>query len=342
MTEVTALTTTRAFNAYFTSLDDDEIRHLFNATLECPAGIDSPYSDEWRTWLIDFILDYFSIRQIQTVTDQCRYVAFVLRYAAAIEAGNSTPNMVQQVLPVMENRPDVVAALLFSSLAARRSVLRDAFNHGSGFEAPTLEPFQDAALQTFTQRFEERKTGIGPTFDDSTVAKWSRDLIPELERAVLEHFKPARRMAQDEAVQKVVVSKPASAGQSDRATLAALVERFEQGAQQVHYAFALHALNEYDRRVENEAADFNAQRQLAFVSFLLFVVGGSTLLGQLIVDFGQWQFITGVIVALCTMGLFITMAFLMLHILINRLTIIDHITRTRTAIQTLQQLAEEK
>ncbi len=334
--------TTRAFNATFTSLDDDEIRRLFNATLECPAGIDSPYSDEWHRWLIDFIFQYFGNQQLQTVTDQCRYIAFVLRYAAAIDAGSSAPNMVQQVLPVMENRPDVVATLLFGSIAARRAVLRDAFNHGSGLEMPALEPFQEAALQTFIQRFEERKTGIGPTFDDSTVAKWSRDLIPELERAVLEHFKPARRIAQDEAVQQVVVSKPARAGQSDRATLAALVEQFEHRPQQVHYAFALHALNEYDRRMENDAADFKAQRQLAFAAFLLFVGGGSTLLGQLIVDLGQWQFIAGVVVALCTIGLFITMAFLMLHVLMNRLTIIDHITRTRTAIQTLQQLTEEK
>lgn len=334
--------TTRAFTAYFTSLDDDDIRQLFNATLECPAGIDSPYSDEWRRWLIDFLLGYFRNRQLQTVTDQCRYIAFMLRYASAIDAASSAPNMVQQVLPVMENRPKVVAALLFGSVSARRAVLGDAFNHGSGVEAPVLEPFQEAALQAFIQRFEERKTGIGPTFDDSTVAKWSRDLLPELERAVLEHFKPARRIAHDEAVQKVVVSKPALTGQSDRATLVALVEEFEQGPQQVHYAFALHALNEYDRRVDNEAAEFKAQRQLAFAAFILFVVGGMTLLTQLFVDLRQWQLIVGIVVVLCAMGLFILMAFLMLHVLMSHLTIVDHITRTRTAIQTLQQLTSQK
>ncbi len=61
---------------------------------------------------------------------------------------------------------------------------------------------------------------------------------------MLDYFKPARRIAQEEAVQKAVVSKPARSGQSDRATLATLVKQFEYGPQQVHYAFALHALNE--------------------------------------------------------------------------------------------------
>ncbi len=333
---------TRGFHAYFTSLDDEDIRRLFNETLEGTAEIETRFAAEWRDWLVDFLLDYFSKRELHTVTDRCRYVAFVLRYVAAIYTSGSAPNMVQLVLSVMENRPEVAAILLFGSTVARRAVLRDAFFHGSEIEAPALEPFQKATLETFIQRFKDRKPGIGSTFDDSTVAKWSRDLIPELERAVLDYFRPAQRIAQDEAVQKVVVSKPARSGQSDRATLAALVEQFEYGRpQQVHYAFALHALNEYDRRVENEATDFNAQRRMAFAVSLLFLVGGVTLLIQWIIDLGQWQLIASVVMALSVMEMFMMVALLLLRVLIGRAALIDHITQTRTAIQTLQQLIEK-
>jgi hypothetical protein len=92
-----------------------------------------------------------------------------------------------------------------------------------------------------------------------------------LGKAVLDNFKPARRLAQDEAVQKLVANRPARAGQSDRATLASLVEQFEHGPLQIHYAFALSALNDYDRRVQNEEGYFKAQRRviLAVCVFVL-------------------------------------------------------------------------
>ncbi len=97
----------------------------------------------------------------------------------------------------------------------------------------------------------------------------------------------------------------------------------------------------YDRRVENEATDFNAQRRMAFVVFLLFLVGGVTLLIQWITDLGQWQLIAGGVIVLSTMGMFMMVALLLLRVLNGRAALIDHITQTRTAIQTLQQLIEK-
>jgi hypothetical protein len=116
-------------------------------------------------------------------------------------------------------------------------------------------------------------------------------LIPELGKAVLDNFKPARRLAQDEAVQKLVANRPARAGQSDRATLASLVEQFEHGPLQIHDAFALSALNDYDRRVQNEEGYFKAQRRVILAVCVFVLLVGVVLLAPLGFELSEWQLI---------------------------------------------------
>ncbi|MBN2149722.1 MAG: hypothetical protein JW726_20210 [Anaerolineales bacterium] len=331
----------REFNTYFTALDDDIIRQRFRSTLESPAEIDDRFANQWREWLVSFTLYYFSKRPLRTVTDQCRYIAFALRYLAAVEANSTVPNMVQQVLPVMENRPEIIAVLLFGSPEDRRMALRIALDYSSTLEMPQLEPFQETALLAFVQRFEERKTDYGSSFDDSTVAKWSRNLIPELEKAVLEHFRPARRLAQDEAVQKSVVNRPAGTGRSDRAILEALAEQFEQSQQYSYYAFALSALNDYDRRVENEAGYFRDQRRVILAVCLLVLLVVGLLIAPLVFELNEWQLVLREILVFLGGVSTVTLTVLaVVQIRMSAVTATDHISRARSDIQTLQQLIE--
>ncbi len=158
----------------------------------------------------------------QTFTDRCRYVAFALRYLAAVDSGAGEPIKVRLVMTVMESRPGVVAGLLFGSGEERQHVLRDP---SMNWSALPDDPFQLTVIEEYVKRFSERKPVDGnPAYDESTIARWSRDLVPELEKLVLDQVKPARQVAQDAVIQKMIASPRIEVHGSDRAMLAAYLE----------------------------------------------------------------------------------------------------------------------
>ena len=317
------------FYAHFSSLPDEALRAAFNDALDRPSSVEGPYDRQWRTWLLGFLLEYFSARPLQSITDQSRCAAFALRFLAPIAAGLSGPVRIEQVLFVLEKRPEIVSALLFGSQENRRAALQTAYDTGSGFPAQELLPFQQDILNVFVERFDERP------FDPSTIAKWSRDLIPELESAVLEHFKPARRMAQGEMIQKMVSSQPVGGGSSDRARLLGLVEKFEHGPLSIHYAYALSALNDYDRRVDNQRSYFVALKRGLTLSGLL--TAAFVVLLSLNRPSADALRVVLVLVGLLAAPLIVVTLIMIWSALI---TASEHVTRTRMDIQTLQQLAE--
>jgi hypothetical protein len=269
-------------------------------------------------------------------------VAFALRYLAAIDAGSASPVRVQQVLAVMTSRPEALAALLFESVEVRRAALQAAFDHPPTWQQPSLHPYQQTSLQALVQRFEERSNDSGlPAFDDSTVARWSRDLIPEMERVILEHFKPARRVAQGEVFHKIVAASPDEKSASDRTRLVRYVEEFEQGPLSIHYGVALAALNDYDRRRQNEDWYFRLQQRTFAATFLLMVLCAVSLLVGTRPDIPGGLKTLAVLTAFCAgIGAGSAFMYLFVRIIAGAITLTEHTSRTRTDIQTLQQLAD--
>jgi len=331
----------RAFYAHFSAMTDDQVRLLFNETLENPGSIQGEYARQWREWVVKTLLEHFRSHPPQSVTDQCRYAAFALRYLSAIDEGAAPPARVQQVLTVMATRPEVVAALLFGPVETRRSAIRAASGHPVNWEQPALDAYQEASLQTFIGRFEDRSNGSGmPAFDDSTVAKWSRDLIPQMENVVLDRIRPVRQVAQGTAFQRALAGLRPEVGGSDRARLAALVEQFEQGPLSIHYGLALATLNHYDRRVQNMEQHFNVQRRLFIILILLagLVAGGVAMALWSALPTPAREF-TMVVAFLIGLGAAATLLYLFIQVILSMAVAAEHVSRTRTDIQTLRQLA---
>lgn len=340
--EVGEFVSTREMLAHYSAMSDEELRRLFADTLEHRASAAGQSVQVWRSWLVDRLLRYFHEHPPLNVTDQCRYVAFVLRYLAAIEAGLSSPVRVQQVLSVMERRPEVVTALLFGHVEMRRNALRAAVGSPVTWHDLSLEPHQQASVQTFMRRFEARGNDSGlSAFDDSTVAKWSRDLIPELEALVLEQIRPARQMAQGEVVRKMVSRSPSRTGVSDRATLVDLLQQFESEALQANYGIALSALNDFDRRTEVDQRQFKGQQRAFVVLLVLLAVLVSALVVGNQIDLPEGMRSIALLGAFAAgLGGAVTILYLFVRIIVGTGIITEHITRTRTDIQTLQQLVE--
>lgn len=337
--------TERDLYAQLSGLSDDTLRGLFRDTLENPASIEAEFSPAWREWLVSFLFKHFNDHHVQSVTDRCRYLAFTLRYLVAIETAAPEPIKVRQILYVMENRPGVVSRLLFGTADERRCVLGSAFDLSTKSEVVRLEPFQQVILDEYMQKVVERKGAVSSrAFDESTVARWSRDPIPALEKLVIEHFRPARHVAQNQALKRIVVGQGSiDAAEGDRAQLAAYVEQFESGPLNIYLDTALAALNNYDRRIEYEQQSFVAQRRF-MIAFVLLLTLVFMLLGvPILLDLS-----TLLKTLTRPIGLFvgrIAGASLLLTwnmVWSSAVHASEHIAKTRTDIQTLQQLAEYK
>lgn len=198
-------------------------------------------------------------------------------------------------------------------------------------------------LQSYLRRFEERKNGIGaPTFDESTVAKWSRDLLPVLENHVLEQFKPARRVAEGKVIQRVVSREVlADPTMSERSILAEYVDLCEHGRLSIYHGIALAALNDYDQRIGNERRFFQTQQRTALIACALFLVMVVLLIGSntaMMPLRGELLRFAGFISGICGVVLFVLM---LAKVWVSTTMAAEHITKTRTDIQTLRQLADE-
>jgi hypothetical protein len=329
------------FHTYYSALPDDELRALFLSTLEKPASLEAPHAEQWKGWLVSSLLSHFHDRPPHTDTGRRRYLAFALRYLAAVETNAQEAYCVRLVSLVMERRPEIVAGLLFGSVEERRQALVAAFDSASGWHGQDLQPFEEAILQAYLQRFAERQSPAGVSaFDESTVAKWSRDLIPEMERLVVERFRPARRVAQGETLRQFVRGRPGR-DLSERARLAAFVEQCEHRPPSVHYAVALSALNDFDRRQENEEGYFKTVRVMVLAACGLLLGSGLLLAAPRVLGWseGWMELVRAVRTLLGAAGL--GLLFLgAIRIGLGLVTATDHITRTRTDIQTLQQLVD--
>jgi hypothetical protein len=266
-----------------------------------------------------------------------------LRYIAAIETIAPEPIKVRQILYVMENRPGVVSRLLFGTVDERRCVLGSAFDLSTESGVVGLEPFQQVILDEYVQKVVERKgAGSSRAFDESTVARWSRDPIPALEKLVIEYFRPARHVAQSQALQRIVAGRSTVNDLGgDRAQLAAYVEQFEAGPLSVYLDTALVALNNYDRRVEHEQQTFATQRRF-MIAFVLLLTTVFMLLGA-----PTFLNLPNLVRTLARpLGLFtggVAGASLLLTwnmVWSSAVNASEHIAQTRTDIQTLQQLAD--
>lgn len=337
--------TERDIYAQLSALPDDGLRGLFRNTLEDPASVEAHVAPAWRDWLVSFLLKYFNDHHMQSVTDRCRYLAFALRYLVAIETTAPEPIKVRQIVYVMENRPGVVSRLLFGTVDERRCVLSSAFDLSTESEVVGLEPFQQVILDEYMLKVVERKgAGSSRAFDESTVARWSRDPIPALEKLVIEHFRPARHVAQNQALKRIVVGQRVTdEAEGDRAQLVAYVEQFETGPLSIYLDTALAALNNYDRRIENEQQSFATQKR--------FVIGFVLLLTMVFMLLGLPALLDlSILVRTLTrpLGLFVggvAGASLLLTsnmVWSSAVHASEHIATTRTDIQTLQQLAEYK
>jgi hypothetical protein len=329
------------FHTYYSALPDDELRVLFLSTLEKPASLEAPHAAQWKGWLVSCLLNHFHDRPPQTDTGRSRYLAFALRYLAAVETNAEEAYRVRLVSLVMERRPEIVAGLLFGSVEVRRQALAAAFDSASGWHSQDLQPFEETILQAYLQRFAERQSPAGVSaFDESTVAKWSRDLIPEMERLVVERFRPARRVAQGETLHQFVMGR-SGRDLSERARLVALVEQCEHGPPSVHYAVALAALNDFDRRQENEEGYFKTVRVMVLAACGLLLGAGLLLAAPRVLMWSEgWMELVRAVRALlgaAGLGLLFLVA---IRIGLGLVTATDHITRTRTDIQTLQQLVD--
>jgi hypothetical protein len=329
------------FHTYYSALPDDELRALFLNTLERPASLEASYAAQWKGWLVSYLLSYFHDRPPHTDTGRSRYLAFALRYLAAVETNAQEAYRVRLVSLVMERRPEIVAGLLFGSVEERRQALVAAFDSASGWHCQDLQPFEEAILQAYLQRFAERQSPAGVSaFDESTVAKWSRDLIPEMERLVVERFRPARRVAQGETLRQFVRGRSGHE-HAERAQLAAFVEHFEHGPLSVHYAVALAALNDFDRRQENEEGYFKTVRVMVLAACGLLLGAGLLLAAPRVLEWSEgWLKLARAVRTLLGAAGLSLLFLVAIRIGLGLVTATDHITRTRTDIQTLQQLVD--
>lgn len=326
---------THAQHSAFRGLSDEELRSRFQKTLNSPAHPD--IEPAWRAWLVGYLLDHLAGRPLHSFGERRRVLAFSLRYLAAIDAGATEPVRVGQVLAVMEHRPQTVATLLFGSAAERLEALRGAFDGGNGTGALPADPYQRAVMLEYLGKFAERRGPEGgSTYDDSTVARWSRELIPEMEGLLLESLRPAGSLAQGQLIQRVVSQSAAGAPGSDRERLLGFVAALEDSP---HYGLALSALNDFDRRVGLDEQSFERQRRIALIPL------GCIALGIWLVPLAALP-LPGLTVALRALaGLLVMVGVASLALLYQMLTrasinLTEHISRTRTDILTLQQLLD--
>ena len=100
--------------------------------------------------------------QIDAALLEAGFYALALRYLAATDPCSSAPNMVQHVLPVMENQPAVIATLLFGALEARLAVLGAALNHSSDWEMPPLEPIKRQRCRHLSSGLKNARRMLAP------------------------------------------------------------------------------------------------------------------------------------------------------------------------------------
>jgi hypothetical protein len=63
-----AFMSARGFYAVFSARPDEELRALFNDTLEKPASVDGPHAQTWRSWLVETLLQHFHDHPPQGIT----------------------------------------------------------------------------------------------------------------------------------------------------------------------------------------------------------------------------------------------------------------------------------
>lgn len=339
----------RAFPKALGTLSDKKLRDLFQKTLKEPGCLDQPFAAEWKTWLVFFLLEYFSEQILEDFNDRCYYIAFALRHLAAIYNGAEKAIQVRPVMMVMANRPGVVAGLLFGSIEERLRVLKMAFDPSADWNRLPTDSLQREVIEEYMRIFSERTQMDGDSaFDESTVGRWTRTLIPSLEKLVIDQIKPARQIAQN-AVRQQMTANPQSteALESDRAVLIAFVEQCRHDPLNAHYGIALTALNDYNRRAENGEQLFKTQRGWFLMMLVMGVSGGIFfvvawfLLNWLSVPSWLLQLLIGLI-ACTVLGFPYALLHLFSTIIVNDVHITEHITRTRTDIQTQQQLSEHR
>jgi hypothetical protein len=161
-----------------------------------------------------------------------------------------------------------------------------------------------------------------------------------MERLVVARFRPARRVAQDETLRQFVRGR-SGREHAERAQLAAFVEHFEHDPLSVHYAVALAALNDFDRRQENEEGYFKTVRVMVLAACGLLLGAGLLLVAPRGLEWSEgWLKLARAVRTLLGAAGLSLLFLVAIRIGLGLVTATDHITRTRTDIQTLQQLVD--